>query len=91
MNRRRRARRHDQAAIAGARECRHGALDFGRVAHVDRAQLHPKRRRHGLDRAELPDPGGDGRIPQDRHPRHARRDLLEQFQPFPAQAVFEHE
>ena len=25
---------------------------------------------------ELPDPGGDGRIPQDRRPRHAGRDLL---------------
>ena len=62
MTRRRRARRHDQAAIAGARECRDGTLDFGRIAHVDRAQLHPQRRRHGLDGGELPDPGGDGRI-----------------------------
>ena len=28
-------------------------------------------------------------IPKDRHPRHARRDLLEQLQPFAADAVFE--
>ena len=39
--------------------------------------------------AELADPGGDGGIPKDRRPRHAGRDLLEQLQPFPAQAVFE--
>ncbi len=30
-----------------------------------------------------------GGIPKDRRPRHARRDLLEQLQPFPAHAVFE--
>ena len=29
------------------------------------------------------------RIPKDRRSRHARRDLFEQLQPFPAQAVFE--
>ena len=38
---------------------------------------------------ELADPGRYGGIPKDRRSRHARRDLLEQFQPFPAQAVFE--
>ena len=53
MNRRQRARRHDQAAIRGAREGRDGALDLAGVAHVDRAHLHPERRRHGLDCAEL--------------------------------------
>ena len=89
MTHRQRARRHDQAAIRGAREGRDGALDLGRVAHVDRAHLHPERRRHGLDDGELADPGGYGGIPKDRRARHARRDLLEQLQPFPAQAVFE--
>ena len=39
--------------------------------------------------AQLADPGGDGGIPQDRRARHARRDLFEQLQPFPADAVFE--
>jgi hypothetical protein len=34
------------------------------------------------------DPGGYGGIPKDRRSRHARRDLLEQIQPFPAQAIF---
>ena len=59
------------------------------VAHVDRAQLHSERRRHGLDGAELADPDGYRGIPKDRHSRHARRDLFEQLQPFPAHAVFE--
>ena len=62
--RRQRARRHDQAAIRRARERRDGALDFAGVAHVDRAHLHPERRRHGLDGAELADPGGVGRDPE---------------------------
>ena len=88
MNDRQCACRHDQAAIRPARECRDGALDFAGIAHVDRAQLHPQRRRHDLDSAELPDPGGDGRIPKDRRPRHAGRDLFEQLQPFSAHAVF---
>jgi len=26
---------HDQAAIRGARECRDGPLDLGRVVHID--------------------------------------------------------
>ena len=76
MNHRQRARRHDQTAIRGAREGRDGALDLARVAHVDRAHLHPERRRHGLDGGELADPGGYGGIPKDRRSRHARRDLL---------------
>ena len=35
----------------------------------------------------VPDPKAG--IPKDRRSRHTRRDLLEQLQPFPAQAVFE--
>ena len=42
-----------------------------------------------LDCAQQPAPGGDGEIPKDRHARHARRDLLEKFQPFPADAEFD--
>ena len=89
MRARQRARRHDQAAIRGAREGRDGALDLAGVAHIDRAHLHAERRRHGLDDGELADPGGCGRVPKDRRARHARRDLLEQLQPFSRQAVFE--
>ena len=84
MTQRHRARRHDQAGIAGARERRDGALDFGRIACVDRSQVHPQRRRNGLDGGELPNPGGDGRIAHDGRSRHARRDLFEQFEPFAA-------
>ena len=92
MNVRQRARRHDQAAIRAARECRDGALDLAGVAHVDRAST-PPRSDGATDwiAPNWPIPDGDGRIPNDRRSRHARRDLLEQLQPFPADAVFEHE
>ena len=89
MKHRQRAPCHDQTAIRGARECRDGALDLAGVADVHRAYLHPDRRRHGLDRGELAEPGGYGGVPNDSRSRHAWRDLLEQFQPFPARAVFE--
>ena len=55
-----RAPRHDQAAIRPACEGRKRTLNLGRVGHVDRAHLDPERRRHGLDRAELTDPSGQG-------------------------------
>jgi hypothetical protein len=70
-------RSRDQTAIRSAREGRDGALDLAGVAHIDRAQFHPERRRHRLDGAQLPAPGGYGGIPNDRRPRHARRDLFE--------------
>jgi hypothetical protein len=57
-------------------------------APTDRAHHHPERRRHGLDGGELADLGGIGGIPNDRRPRQVRRNLLEQLQPFPADAVF---
>ena len=47
------------------------------------------RRRDGLDGAELAGPGCDGGFANDRRPREAGRDFLEQLQPFPAHAVFE--
>src|SRR5215470_19171541 len=40
------------------------------------------------DGGELTDSQGQGGIAKDRDPRHVRRDLLEQFQPFPAQTIF---
>jgi hypothetical protein len=88
MNERQRARGHDQTAIRGAREGRDGALDLAGVAH-DRNYFHAERRRYGLDCGELADPGSHGGIPNDCRSRHARRNLLEQLQPFSAQAVFE--
>jgi hypothetical protein len=38
----------------------------------------------------LADPGLYGGIAKDHRSRRARRNLLEQFQPFPTQTVFEH-
>jgi hypothetical protein len=61
---------------------------IGGAADIDRVDIHPERRRHGLDDAELDGADGYGGIPKDRHARHTGCDLLEQFQPFPAQAVF---
>ena len=89
MSRRQRARQSRSGRHCGLREGRDGALDLVGVAHVDRGYVHPERRRHGLDCGELADPGGYGWVSKDRHSRHARRDLFEQLQPFPAEAVFE--
>ena len=89
MNDRQSAPRHDQAAIRAARESCDVVLNLAGVAYVDRAHLQPERRRHRLDGAELADPLGYGGVTKDRYPRHARRNLFEQLQPFPAHAVFE--
>jgi hypothetical protein len=42
-----------------------------------------------LDRGELADPGGEGRIAKDSCSRHVRRKFFKHFEPFPADAVFE--
>jgi len=49
MKQQRAACGHDQTAIRGSREGRDGALDLAGIALVDRADLHPERRRHGLN------------------------------------------
>src|SRR4029077_11598541 len=77
MNLRQRAPCHDYAAIRGVRECSDGALDLADVAHVDRADLDPNRRRRGLDGAPLANPGGYSGIANDCRSRRAGRDLLE--------------
>ena len=89
MNEREPARRHDQASVRSTRKRRDGSLDLAGIADVDRAQFHPERRRRRLDRGELAGSGGYAGIPKDRRSRHARRDLLDKFQPFSAGAVFE--
>src|SRR4051812_20542399 len=88
MNGRQCASRHDQAAIRYACKCRYVAFDVTGVAHVDRSYLDPKRRRHGLDGAELANPNGYGGVPDDCYPLYSRHDLPEQLQPFPADAEF---
>jgi hypothetical protein len=88
MKLRQRAAGHNHATIRRTREVRDSTLDLAGVAYVDRAYLHSDRRGHRLDRAELASPSGGG-ITEDRSACHARCNLLEQFQPFPAQAIFE--
>src|SRR5262245_20571963 len=46
------------------------------------------RRRHRLDHRELADAGPARWVTEHCHTRHAGRNLLEQFQPFPGEAVF---
>src|SRR5262245_12423266 len=89
MNRRRGAPRHDQPSVRGAREGREASLNLGRVADVNRAKLHAERRRHRLYGGPLADPARDAGIAKDCRTRHARRDLLEQFQPFRTEAILE--
>src|SRR5262245_44541681 len=78
----------NQAAMRLACECRDGVLNFARITHVDRGQLHSKRWRHCLNCCELADTCRGRRVAKDRHSRHTWGDLFEQFQPFPANAVF---
>src|SRR5262249_17320820 len=89
MNNRRCAPGHDQTAVWLTRDDTDGALDCSHIAHVDGAHVQSYRRRYSLNSAELAEPGGYGGIAEDRRARHARRDLFEQFQPFPAQSIFE--
>ena len=83
------APRYDQAVVRGAREGRDGPLELAGVADTNRAHLHPQRGCHGLDRAELTNSGRPAHIADDGNPRHVRRDLLDQLQPFTAETVLE--
>ena len=69
----------------GPRECRDGALDFAGIAHVDWVTSTPSEGATDWIAANWPVPADDGGIPNDCHSLHARRDLLEQLQPFCAQ------
>src|SRR5215468_5331178 len=89
MKDRRRARRHDQTAIRGARQIRDAALDLAGIARVERTNLHAQERSHRLNRAQLPAPGGDARVANNRRAAHAGRNLLEQLEPFAAHAVYD--
>jgi hypothetical protein len=53
------------------------------------AACHAERRCNRLKRAELASPGGNVRIANDCRSRHPGSHLLEQLQPFPADAVFD--
>jgi hypothetical protein len=88
MNKCQRASGQDEAAIRRACEFRDGAFDLRRVAHVDRDDFDSQRRRHRLDGSKLADAGRYSGIAKDGHAPRARRNLFNQFQPFPAQGVF---
>src|SRR5262245_44653666 len=88
MNRRPPAWHHDQTAIRGAREGRDDTLDLGRLTQIDRVCLYPKRGRHGLDSGKPTGSDALCGIAKNRDPRHGWRDLFEQLQPLPAEAIF---
>src|SRR5262249_12225899 len=79
--------RHDQSAVRGTCEFRDSSLDLPDIAHVDWAHLHSQQRPNRLNGAELSTPRSDTGIAQDRCTRHVGRNLLEQFNQFPAHAV----
>src|SRR5262245_31019781 len=83
------ARCNDQPAVRTARESLDTRLDLVRVAHDKRSQLHAERRRHPLECGQLTDSDGCEGIAKDSGPGYAGGNLLEQFQPFHAHAVFE--
>src|SRR6516164_6289956 len=58
MDRRQRARRHDQPAILGSRKGRDRSLDLARVAQVDWSYIYAGRCGHRLNYRKLADPGG---------------------------------
>ena len=80
---------YDHAAIAGTCERRNGTLDFVGVAHVQRRELNTKGLRYRSNGAELSDASRRGGITKHQGSGHVGRDLLEQFGPFAAHAVFE--
>src|SRR5262249_739136 len=83
------ARCTDHPAVGRAREGRNCALHFRQIACVDLSYLYPQRRRQCLDDAELAYSRRRRRIAKHCDARYRRRNLLEQFQPFPADAEFE--
>jgi len=91
MNRRQRAACHDHAVGRGACEGCDRPLDLAGVAHVDRNDFNPERWCNTLDCGPLPDSGRYSGVSNDGRSRHAWRNLLQQFQPFPAHAVFKRE
>src|SRR5262245_46973854 len=88
MHRRRPTSRYDQAAVRELRKLCDCAFNLGRVAHVERAYLHPERRAGGLNDTELGGAAGGRGIPKDARSRDAGRDLLEQLKQFSGHAIF---
>jgi hypothetical protein len=83
------ARRHNQPAIRGTRECRDSALDFGGLAHVDLDQIHSERWRDALECTHLSNPGSYCCIPKNCYSRQVWRNPFKLFQPLHADPEFE--
>ena len=77
MTVRRRAGSNNQTSIGGAGEGRNRALNLGGVAQVDLVYLHPERRCHGLDDAELGNTGRYAGISKHRRSCQAWHNLFE--------------
>src|SRR6516164_967743 len=90
MSRRPRTRRQYHSSIWGTGEGRDVLLNLGWLTNADRTDVDADRWRHGLDDGELADPRGKSWIAKYHRAGHVWRDLLEKFQPFAAQIVFEH-
>src|SRR3954451_3782527 len=83
------ARRYDEPGISGLRQSRERVLDIGRAARVYRARLKAQHWRDGLDDAPLSNAGRDVGVSKDPDALEAGRNLLQQLQPFAADAVVE--
>src|SRR5262245_1933706 len=88
VTQRRSARYRDQTSVRRARERPDGLFDLGGVAHVDRNHLDSQRRRHCLHGSKQTYCKALAGIAKDCNARHARRNLLEQLQPFSGHAEF---
>ena len=82
-----RVRRHDETAIRLLSEGREARLDSGQILGVHRRDRDPHGRRTSLGRVQKGYIGCNLLAVHDGHPADARRDLLEQFEPFPPIAV----
>src|SRR5262249_37450320 len=65
-----------------------GAIAERRIVRIDWRKFRGVRRGHRLDHGEPAQPGTPRWITEPPDPRHVRRNLLEQFQPFSGEAVF---
>jgi len=72
--------RDDQSAVRAIRQCCNVALHLARIVDVDHAQFNADRCER-LDRGKLADSGYGG-FAQNRDAVDARRDFLEQLEPF---------
>src|SRR5262249_17187453 len=81
--------RGDETAIRPPCKVSYAPLEVINGPHIDPNDIHAQSGRRGVNNAELGSAGGRCGIPKRGHTGYGRCDLLEQFQPFRADAVFE--